>query len=159
MKNENEYDPGMQRSDSNCGKPPESENPYAEARHEVFNPKHVTNNAGGEAYEGSRANIELAFELQNAGMPSGLILLFLRMLWRASASLDWAVGISGLALETNKTRQSIQRSFRKLRAAGLITAVQPETRPAKWRFLKYHNLMDVVKATWGPGSNAPGDTK
>jgi hypothetical protein len=125
-----------------------NESEYAEARHEVFLPKSVKKDEKGKNFVSGRAEIELAFDLQKHGMPSGVVILFMRMLWHAGPGLDHTVGLAGIAQEAGVARQNIQRPLNKLRDAGIVVVAQPETRPARWRFLKYHELVTVVKATW-----------
>jgi hypothetical protein len=149
MSNENEDTKGPAAAGQPLREAPESKNRHAEARHEVYNPKNVSENAAGHTNVNGRANIQLAFELHIAGMPAGLVMLFMWMLWKASPTLDWPVGTAGIAKGLKRHRQAIQRPLRQLEKAGVLVAQQPQTRPSTWRFLKYHELMAVVKKAWG----------
>ena len=131
-----------------------NQHPYAEARTEVFRPKLVRlsspdNPASG--YVSPYAYISLMSDLMKFGMPTGLVCLFMQMLWQAHPGLDNPIYGATLATLTGKKRPNVRRSIKELQKIGVISEVEPVTRPASWRFQKYHDLIESVKAAYGTG--------
>ena len=146
MKNETEYAKGSAVAEQQLRKAPERENPFAEARYEVFNPELVKlGSPAGGVFVNTYTHFELLFELQQLGMPAGLACLFMQMLWQAHPDLNHAIFVTTLATKTGKLRPSVQRSIRELQKIGIISQVMPVTKPARWRFQKYHDLIESVK--------------
>ena len=88
-------------------------------------------------------------KLTRAGVPAGAAQLFIQLLWKAAAELNWPVSVNELATAVGRYPAAVSRGLKVIQDAGMVEVALPRTYPASWRFPVYEVLMECARNRFG----------